>query len=70
MPTSPLTTEEQGPHADMQDGASLYFPTAEERAALANQRYYGLGKDFDNFTGPEIEYFRDKMQKRFEEFKQ
>ena len=51
------------------DGLELFTPTNVERDSLANKRYYGLGKDFKEFSGPEIEYFRDKMKKRFDEFK-
>ena len=53
----------------LSDGAELFTPTDVERDSLSNKRYYGLGKDFKDWNGPEIEYFRDKMKKRFEEFK-
>lgn len=54
----------------MQDGAEIFTPTAVQRDSLSNKRFYGMGMDFSGFQGPEIEYFRDKMAKRFKEFKQ
>jgi hypothetical protein len=59
----------QAPDSLMTDGAGFFFPTAAELADLANKRYYGLGRDFEGFSGPEIEAFRDKMRARFPEFK-
>lgn len=52
----------------MKDGAEIFIPTQAERDSLANRRYYGLGRDFKDWTGPEMEYFRDKMKKRFDTF--
>jgi hypothetical protein len=57
------------PDTLMSDGAEIFTPTAAVRASLANRRYYGLGVDFTGRQGPEIEIFRDKMKKRFEEFR-
>ncbi|TKJ42274.1 hypothetical protein CEE37_00930 [candidate division LCP-89 bacterium B3_LCP] len=62
-------TEKTNPDPDMADGVEFYFPTDAQRDSLSNKRYYGLGKDIEEFNGPEIEAFRDKMKKRFEEFK-
>ncbi|MFA6572491.1 MAG: hypothetical protein WCT77_14780, partial [Bacteroidota bacterium] len=62
-------TKEESLDSLMKDGAELLFPNKEDRAKIKSQRYYGMGKDFDNFTGPEIEIFRDKMKKKFPEFK-
>ena len=53
----------------MGDGVIRFIPTSAERDSLANKRYYGLGKDFKDWTGPEMESFRDKMRRRFEGFK-
>ena len=53
----------------MRNGGEIFIPTKAERDSLANKRYYGLGKDFEGWTGPEIEYFRDKMKRRYGEFK-
>ena len=57
------------PDSLMQDGAEFFHPTSAERDSLSNKRYYGLGKDFQDFSGPEIEGFRDKMKTRYREFK-
>jgi len=54
----------------MEDGKEGFFPASSERDSLANKRYYGLGRDFLDWTGPEIEAFREKMAKRFTEFKE
>ncbi len=56
-------------HPEMQDGVEFFFPTAAERDSLSNRRYYGLGKDFSGYSGAQIEAFRDKMRRRFEEYK-
>ncbi len=53
----------------MSNGAQIFTPTASVLDTLANKRYYGLGVDFADWQGPEIEYFRDKMAKRNGEFK-
>lgn len=55
------------PDSVMKDGAELRFPSV--RDTLASNKYYGIGKDFDGWNGAPIEYFRDKMKKRFKEFK-
>lgn len=57
------------PDTAMSDGAEIFTPTPAVKAALANRRYYGLGVDFADQQSPEIEIFRDKMKKRFEEFR-
>ncbi|NQS98455.1 MAG: hypothetical protein HQ591_08380 [candidate division Zixibacteria bacterium] len=62
-------TGAKGVDERMSDGAEIFFPTEAELDSLANKRYYGLGKDFKDWDGPEMEYFRDKMKKRFEGFK-
>jgi len=46
----------------MADGIKLLTP--ENKDTLASKRYYGIGMDFKDFTGPEIEYFRDKLKRR------
>ncbi|RJP82413.1 MAG: hypothetical protein C4524_00655 [Candidatus Zixiibacteriota bacterium] len=53
----------------MQDGARIFTPEPAVRDTLANPRYYGLGVDFPDWQGPPVEYFRDKMARRFKEFK-
>ncbi len=53
----------------IQDGREVFIPTPAERDSLALKRYYGLAKDFIDFSGPQIEYFRDKMKTRMGEFK-
>lgn len=53
----------------MKDGTEVYFPNTDDRKKLASQRYYGLGKDFSDYNGLEIDYFRFKMKKRFDLFK-
>ncbi|MBU0517399.1 hypothetical protein KJ564_00510 [bacterium] len=58
------------PDPDMYDGTTRYFPTPPERALLSNKRYFGLARDFEFYSGGEIDYFRDKMAKRSEEFKE
>jgi len=60
----------KAPDAEMYDGVARYFPSPPERKNLANKRYFGLGRDFDTGTAGPIEYFRDKMAKRFEGFKE
>ena len=47
----------------MKDGSEKFAP--EDLDKFANKRYFGLGIDFLNWTGPEIEYFRDKMRKKY-----
>jgi hypothetical protein len=47
----------------------VFTPEPAARDSLANPRYWGLGVDFQDWQGPPIEYFRDKMQKRFPGFK-
>jgi len=56
--------------ARMADGKEGFFPTLVERDSLANKRYYGLGRDFNDWKGPEVEAFREKMAKRFQEYKE
>ena len=46
------------------NNTTIFYPSNEEREKLSNKRYYGVGKDFDNWQGPPIEAFRDKMAKR------
>lgn len=53
----------------IKDGAEIYFPAKAQRDSLANKRYYGMGKDFKSWNGAKIEYFRDKMKKRYPVFK-
>jgi hypothetical protein len=53
----------------MKNGDERFYPTPAEREELSNKRYYGIGIDFVNWYGPEIEFFRDKMKKRYEVFK-
>jgi hypothetical protein len=53
----------------MKDGVEFFYPNKEQKEKLTTKRYYGIGKDFDNWQGPEIEYFRDKMKKKYTEFK-
>jgi len=49
--------------------SQIYFPNTDDRKNLKSEKYYGIGKDFSDFKGPETEYFRFKMEKRFKEFK-
>jgi hypothetical protein len=63
------TGKELGADPRMADGVTRFYPTPEERATLANPRFYGCGRDFSDWSGPAIEIFRDKMKKRFEVFK-
>ncbi|MFH1049937.1 MAG: hypothetical protein V1779_03285 [bacterium] len=58
-----LETCNEKPDERLKDNGQIFYPTATERDSLANKRHYGLGKDFDNWTLPEIEYFRDKMRR-------
>lgn len=67
--TLDFDTEKEGIHELMQDAAEIFTPTSVERDTLSNKRYYGIGKDFSGFKGPEMEAFRDKMAKRQAEFK-
>ena len=53
----------KAPDERMSDGKMIFFP--EKKDTLASKRYYGIGKDFDNFGGPEIEHFKNKLKKRF-----
>lgn len=59
----------ENPDSLMHDGVQVFYPTEMQRNSLDNKRYYGYGRDFEDFAGPEMEYFRDKMQKRYQEFK-
>lgn len=59
------TAGKESPDPIMKDGEEISTPTEAVRDTLANKRYYGLGVDFENWQGPEIEFFRDKMQKRW-----
>jgi len=63
------TGKNLGDDPQMKDGAIRFYPTPEERAALPNPRYYGCGRDISDWTGPQIEFFRNKMKKNFETFK-
>src|SRR3989339_137702 len=51
----------------MKDGAENFVPA--DKSNLASKKFYGLGKDFTDWKGPEIEFFRDKMKKKYPEFK-
>jgi hypothetical protein len=53
-------TGEESDDIRMKNGSELFSPPAEEIKSLKNKRYFGLGKDFTNWDGVEIEYFRDK----------
>ena len=55
------------PDSLMKDGATLFYPDHVTRLELASKRYFGLGKDFNNMTDPEIEFFRDKMKKSYKD---
>ncbi len=63
------TGEEIGYDKRMNDGNAVFYPTEATRDTLANKNYYGYGKDFKMLKNGTIEYFRDKMKRRFEEFK-
>jgi hypothetical protein len=58
-------TGKSRPDSLMQDNAQIFSPTVAQRDTLSNKRYYGLGVDFGTWSGPPIEAFRDKMQKRY-----
>jgi len=64
-----LETGKDSVDSRMRDGFEVFIPTPAVRDTLALKRYYGLGVDFKDWKGPEIEYFRDKMAKRHKEFK-
>lgn len=64
-----LETGRDSLESRMKDGLEVFWPTPAVRDTLALKSYYGLGVDFDNWTKPEIEFFRDKMAKRYKEFK-
>ena len=51
----------------MKDGAENFVPA--DKSKLASKKYYGFGKDFNDWKGPDIEFFRDKMKKKYPEFK-
>ncbi|MDP8206410.1 MAG: hypothetical protein P9L92_07100 [Candidatus Electryonea clarkiae] len=51
------------------EGGEYIIPTETQRDSLANKRYYGFGRDYKDWMGPEIEYFRDKMKKKKNEFR-
>ncbi|MCX6639620.1 MAG: hypothetical protein NTW14_03940 [bacterium] len=57
------------PDSLMSEGATYFHPTAAVRDSLSNKRFFGMGRDFKDWQGPPIEFFRDKMAKRFKEFK-
>lgn len=67
--TEDFDSGEKGIDERLKNGGEIYFPTDVQRDSLANKNYYGIGIDFRDFQGPPVEYFRDKMKKRFEEFK-
>jgi hypothetical protein len=47
------------------DGLQYFVPTSAEKDTLFNKQYYGLGKDYSDYSGKEIWYFKDKMVKKF-----
>jgi hypothetical protein len=53
------------PDSLMREGGQFFSPTTTQRDTLSNKRYYGLGVDLTNWSGPAIEAFRDKMQKKW-----
>lgn len=53
----------------MANGMEKYYPTEKEKENLASRKYYGIGKDFQDWQGNVIGIFRDKMQKKYKEFK-
>jgi hypothetical protein len=53
------------PDSLMSDGAQIFSPTFAQKDTLSNKRYYGLGVDFQTWSGPPVEAFRDKMQKKW-----
>jgi len=53
-------TGEESDDIRLKNGSELFSPPAEEIKLLKNKRYFGLGKDFTNWDGVEIKYFRDK----------
>jgi len=59
--TKNFETGDESADGRMTNGNKLFTPTPMERSKLANKRYYGLGRDFKDFEGPEIEYFRSKI---------
>ena len=63
--------ESKNQHADerIKDGSEIQIPNAEERAKLTSKRYYGLGVDYNTSDVFSVEYFRNKMKPRFDEFK-
>ncbi len=66
-----IALDEDGKKADprMSNGHEVFTPTAEQRAALSNKKYYGLAKDFSGWSGPEIKIFGEKVITRFPVFK-
>jgi hypothetical protein len=53
----------------MHNGATLFFPDDLERTQLNSNRYYGLGKDFQNFRGEVPLIFTNKMKSKMKEEK-
>lgn len=49
----------------MKDGSEVFFPTNAAKDTLSNKRYFGMGKDFDNLKSTQIEFFRDKMKRKY-----
>ena len=50
----------------MMDQTEKFFPSPKERQTLISQKYYGIGIDFADWQGGDIEIFRDKMKKKYE----
>lgn len=61
--TEDFKTGKESIDTRIKDGSEKFMPTNSNQ--LPNKRYFGLGIDFLNWKGPEIEYFRDKMKKRY-----
>ena len=59
-------TNEETVDSRMKNGTEIFFQPDHNK--FPSLRYFGLGKDFDNWDGPEIEYFMDKMRKKFPKF--
>jgi hypothetical protein len=50
----------------LSDGLEYFVPNNMDRDTLANKQYYGLGKDFTDYSGPEVWYFKDKMSRKLQ----
>lgn len=63
--TEDFDNKKQAADTLMKNGTEVFSPNTKEKEKLASKRYYGLGKDFSDYKGEEILYFKCKQALKY-----